>query len=121
MAHEFFDELRSPACKLPSSNPMPVLFDFSDHELSIEPHLNSKLIPQCAVPGSTGSGSLSGLGKDTINDDTNLQAAFKAKSDVEQSDSSASLIIRTSSVNSCSGGAAPASSGSKTALSSNEA
>lgn len=46
MAHEFFDELRSPNCKLPSANPMPVLFDFSDHELNIEPRLNSKLIPQ---------------------------------------------------------------------------
>lgn len=45
MAHEFFDELRSPNCKLPSSNPMPVLFDFSEHELSIEPRLNAKLIP----------------------------------------------------------------------------
>ncbi|KAI1732265.1 protein kinase domain-containing protein [Ditylenchus destructor] len=43
MAHEFFDELRQPNCKLPSSNPMPALFDFTEHELSIEPNLNSKL------------------------------------------------------------------------------
>jgi len=33
LAHEFFDELRSSACKLPSSNPMPPLFDFTDAEL----------------------------------------------------------------------------------------
>lgn len=34
---------------------MPVLFDFSDHELSIEPHLNAKLISQRANSGITGT------------------------------------------------------------------
>lgn len=118
MAHEFFDELRSPTCKLPSSNPLPVLFDFSDHEMSVEPHLNSKLIPQCAAPGTTAPAGPSGSGNDG-NEDTTLQTALTAKSEADDGDISASLIIRTASVNSCSG--APASSGTKPALSSNEA
>ncbi|CAK5073561.1 unnamed protein product [Meloidogyne enterolobii] len=43
LAHEFFDELRLPNCKLPSSNPMPPLFDFSDAELAIDPQLQDKV------------------------------------------------------------------------------
>ncbi|CAK5091694.1 unnamed protein product [Meloidogyne enterolobii] len=49
LAHEFFDELRLPNCKLPSSNPMPPLFDFSDAELAIDPQLQDKLFPKYAA------------------------------------------------------------------------
>uniref|UniRef100_A0A914NMW4 Protein kinase domain-containing protein n=1 Tax=Meloidogyne incognita TaxID=6306 RepID=A0A914NMW4_MELIC len=49
LAHEFFDELRLPNCKLPSSNPMPPLFDFSDAELAIDPQLQDKLFPKYAT------------------------------------------------------------------------
>jgi glycogen synthase kinase 3 beta len=59
MCHEFFDELRSPNCKLPSSNPMPPLFDFSEHELSIEPQLNAKLLPKGIPSGAASSGNKS--------------------------------------------------------------
>jgi glycogen synthase kinase 3 beta len=52
MCHPFFDELRDPKTRLPDSrhpsNPprdMPTLFDFSRHELSIAPALNSRLVP----------------------------------------------------------------------------
>lgn len=62
MANEFFDELRDPNCKLPTSNPLPPLFDFSEHELSIEPAVNRKLVPSSqsllagAEPSSSGVG-----------------------------------------------------------------
>jgi glycogen synthase kinase 3 beta len=58
MAHEFFDELRDPNCKLPTSNPLPPLFDFSEHELTIEPALNRKLLPNSQqLPSGTEASS----------------------------------------------------------------
>ncbi|KPI42396.1 Protein kinase gsk3 [Cyphellophora attinorum] len=52
MCQPFFDELRDPSTRLPdsrqvggSARELPALFDFSRHELSIAPQLNSKLIP----------------------------------------------------------------------------
>ncbi|KAJ8611435.1 hypothetical protein MRB53_037954 [Persea americana] len=52
MVHPFFDELRDPETRLPDSrhanNPpkeLPALFDFSHHELSINPALNHQLVP----------------------------------------------------------------------------
>ncbi|KAH8689693.1 putative glycogen synthase kinase [Talaromyces proteolyticus] len=52
MCHPFFDELRDPNTRLPDSrhpnNPsrdLPSLFDFSRHELSMAPELNSRLVP----------------------------------------------------------------------------
>jgi len=52
MVQPFFDELRDPSTRLPDSRhpsapprELPNLFDFSRHELSIAPHLNSKLVP----------------------------------------------------------------------------
>ncbi|EXJ80365.1 CMGC/GSK protein kinase [Capronia coronata CBS 617.96] len=57
MCHPFFDELRDPNTRLPDSRhaggaprELPPLFDFSRHELSIAPHLNSKLVPPHARP-----------------------------------------------------------------------
>lgn len=53
MVHPFFDELRDPLTRFPDSRhpdapdkDLPVLFDFSRHELSIAPILNQKLVPQ---------------------------------------------------------------------------
>ncbi len=52
VCHPFFDELRDPETRLPNSrNPssgsrdLPPLFNFSAHELSIEPALNERLVP----------------------------------------------------------------------------
>jgi len=52
MCQPFFDELREPGTRLPdsrhsggSSRELPPLFDFTRHELSIAPQLNSKLVP----------------------------------------------------------------------------
>jgi len=52
MCQPFFDELRDPSTRLPDSRhstgaarELPNLFDFSRHELSIAPQLNSKLVP----------------------------------------------------------------------------
>ncbi|KAM6994851.1 glycogen synthase kinase 3 alpha b [Labrus bergylta] len=44
-AHAFFDELRQPNTRLPSGRELPLLFNFSPVELSIQPQLNSTLIP----------------------------------------------------------------------------
>lgn len=44
-AHAFFDELREPGTRLPSGRELPPLFDFTPHELSLEPQLNATLIP----------------------------------------------------------------------------
>ncbi|KAF9892186.1 regulator of ime2 [Aspergillus nanangensis] len=52
MCHPFFDELRDPNTRLPDSRhpngqprELPILFDFSRHELSIAPAMNSRLVP----------------------------------------------------------------------------
>jgi len=57
MCQPFFDELRDPSTRLPdsrhaggASRELPALFDFSRHELSIAPHLNSKLVPAHTRP-----------------------------------------------------------------------
>ncbi|VDN55876.1 unnamed protein product [Dracunculus medinensis] len=51
-AHGFFDELRKGERKLSNGKPLPPqLFDFSEHELRIEPHLNPILLPQSVSQG----------------------------------------------------------------------
>ncbi|KKY20591.1 putative glycogen synthase kinase [Diplodia seriata] len=52
MVHPFFDELRDPNTRFPDSRhpngavkELPNLFEFTHHELSIAPQLNSKLVP----------------------------------------------------------------------------
>jgi serine/threonine protein kinase len=44
-AHAFFDELREPNNKLPNGHDLPPLFNLTAHEQTIQPNLNSKLIP----------------------------------------------------------------------------
>jgi len=44
-AHTFFDELREQGTKLPNGRDLPVLFNFTEQELKIQPNLNSSLIP----------------------------------------------------------------------------
>ncbi|XP_033209776.1 glycogen synthase kinase-3 beta-like isoform X4 [Belonocnema kinseyi] len=44
-AHSFFDELRDPDTRLPSTRELPPLFNFTEHELSIQKELNAILIP----------------------------------------------------------------------------
>uniref|UniRef100_T1IIH7 Protein kinase domain-containing protein n=1 Tax=Strigamia maritima TaxID=126957 RepID=T1IIH7_STRMM len=43
--HAFFDELREPNTRLPSGRELPPLFNYTEHELKIQPSLNSVLIP----------------------------------------------------------------------------
>ncbi|KAF9631347.1 hypothetical protein BFW01_g2209 [Lasiodiplodia theobromae] len=52
MVHPFFDELRDPNTRFPDSRhpngavkELPNLFEFTHHELSIAPQLNTKLVP----------------------------------------------------------------------------
>lgn len=62
-AHTFFDELREFNTRLPNGRELPPLFNFTEHELSIQPALNSILLPRhaqdgsgSAVPGSADGG-----------------------------------------------------------------
>ncbi|XP_049606731.1 glycogen synthase kinase-3 beta isoform X1 [Syngnathus scovelli] len=62
-SHTFFDELRQPNARLPSGRELPVLFNFSTTELSIQPQLNSTLIPPHAR-AHTAASSHDGTGPD---------------------------------------------------------
>lgn len=46
LVHPFFDELRQQGKTLPNNNPLPNLFNFTQHELEIQPELNKRLIPK---------------------------------------------------------------------------
>ncbi|XP_046831520.1 glycogen synthase kinase-3 beta isoform X7 [Vespa crabro] len=45
-AHSFFNELREQGTRLPNGRELPPLFNFTEHELRIQPTLNSILIPK---------------------------------------------------------------------------
>lgn len=45
-AHSFFNELREQNTRLPNSRELPPLFNFTEHELRIQPVLNNMLIPK---------------------------------------------------------------------------
>ncbi|XP_016843507.1 glycogen synthase kinase-3 beta isoform X3 [Nasonia vitripennis] len=49
-AHSFFKELREQGTRLPNGRELPPLFNFTDHELRIQPSLNSQLIPKYTQP-----------------------------------------------------------------------
>ena len=69
-AHTFFDELREPGTKLPSGRDLPLLFNFTEHELKVCPSLNSQLIPahmqqqQQSSAAESGAGASGGGGAD---------------------------------------------------------
>jgi glycogen synthase kinase 3 beta len=56
-AHSFFEELREPNTRLPNGRDLPPLFNFTEHELRIDPSLNAVLIPP-HVRNQAGSGSV---------------------------------------------------------------
>ncbi|XP_058051095.1 glycogen synthase kinase-3 alpha isoform X2 [Ahaetulla prasina] len=61
-ANSFFDELREPNARLPNGRDLPPLFNFSPVELSIQPGLNSNLIPPHIRSQASSVGSVSGSG-----------------------------------------------------------
>ncbi|KAF0024250.1 hypothetical protein F2P81_023052 [Scophthalmus maximus] len=63
-SHAFFDELRQPNTRLPSGRDLPMLFNFSTTELSIQPQLNSTLIPLHAR-SHTAASAHDGTGSDS--------------------------------------------------------
>lgn len=68
LTHPFFDILRSPSVSNSSPYPtLPPLFDFSLQELSMEPSLNDKLVPQHAVKSLLASLDIPDLGNFTPN------------------------------------------------------
>lgn len=58
-SHPFFDELREPNNKLPNGRDLPPLFNLTQHELTIQPALNGKLIP-AHVTGSAAAAAAAG-------------------------------------------------------------
>ncbi|XP_071957434.1 glycogen synthase kinase-3 beta-like [Antedon mediterranea] len=56
-AHQFFNELREPATRLPNNRELPMLFNFTAQELKIKPQLNSVLIPSHYKAGKGDVGS----------------------------------------------------------------
>lgn len=54
-AHAFFDELREPGTRLPNGRDLPPLFNFTDQELLMQPHLNATLIPAHARAAASSS------------------------------------------------------------------
>merc|ERR1711962_1629560 len=61
-AHTFFDELREPGTKLPSGRELPVLFNFTEQELKIQPSLNSQLVPAHLQGASSSQGNAGASG-----------------------------------------------------------
>jgi len=59
-AHAFFDELREPNNKLPNGRDLPPLFNLTPHEQTIQPNLNSRLIPVHYQSENGGSSQPSG-------------------------------------------------------------
>jgi len=55
-AHAFFDELREPNNKLPNGRDLPPLFNLTPHEQTIQPALNSRLIPAHYQDGNQSAG-----------------------------------------------------------------
>ena len=51
-AHPFFDELWQPGAKMPNGREFPMLFNFSEQELSVNPSLHAKLMP-ASMPGAS--------------------------------------------------------------------
>lgn len=52
-AHNFFDELRQEGSRLPGNRPLPPLFNFTQHELSIRQDLNAILVPAHVSVGAS--------------------------------------------------------------------
>lgn len=65
-AHTFFDELRDPGTRLPNGRDLPPLFNFSPVELSIQPALNSFLIPHHVRTHSSASSTSSSHGEGSL-------------------------------------------------------
>lgn len=87
-AHAFFDELREPNNKLPNGRELPPLFNLTPHELSIQPNLNSRLIPSHYSSTTTSSSTTA----ECTNINTQQQSVL--------SGSSASLSLTAANANS---------------------
>lgn len=60
-AHSFFDELREQGTRLPNGRELPPLFNFTEHELRIQPNYNAALLPkyiQEASSAAMGAGAV---------------------------------------------------------------
>ena len=68
-AHIFFYDLRCPSTKLPTNHDLPPLFNFTPDELSINPSLNSRLIPSHMSPNTSICSS------DSMNEAQNIQSS----------------------------------------------
>ncbi|KAJ1133087.1 hypothetical protein NDU88_011386 [Pleurodeles waltl] len=82
-AHNFFDELRDPAARLPNGRDLPPLFNFSSVELSIQPTLNSTLIPPHArTHAATVAGTPTSHGESRLGADRNQLSSAEASGSI---------------------------------------
>lgn len=56
LCHHFFNELRVEGTKMPNNRELPPLFNFTEHELAINPSIRSSLIPPHLAPNWVASG-----------------------------------------------------------------
>ncbi|CAG9856100.1 unnamed protein product [Phyllotreta striolata] len=79
-AHSFFNELREPNTRLPNGNELPPLFNFTEHELNIQPSLNFVLLPRggqeaASSPQEATASSTAANQESTDSTSTPIQAA----------------------------------------------
>jgi len=100
-AHPFFDELREPNNKLPNGRDLPPLFNFTQQELSIQPALNSRLIPAHMQTGTSGASETATLQSNTNTAAATIAnvAAASAAANASSITSSAGLVSSTTTTN----------------------
>ncbi|XP_028132999.1 glycogen synthase kinase-3 beta isoform X2 [Diabrotica virgifera virgifera] len=82
-AHNFFNELREPNTRLPNGNELPPLFNFTEHELNIQPSLNSTLLPRGAQTGQSGQESENNAPDHASSSTANQQMADTASTPIQ--------------------------------------
>lgn len=119
-SHAFFDELREPNNKLPNGRELPPLFNFTPHELTIQPSLNGRLIPaymqstsnaEIAKTESTTNLAASGSLTSSLNNLTNLNSNNNNASVAAAAVAAASAAVNASTISTQSNTSTIASNG----------
>ncbi|XP_070169413.1 glycogen synthase kinase-3 beta isoform X1 [Polyergus mexicanus] len=100
-AHSFFNELREQGTRLPSGRELPPLFNFTEHELRIQPVLNSMLIPKYmqSATATTGTEGTPGGGGGGGQSDATGAAASASGNSSDNSITNANTTTNTISTN----------------------
>jgi len=97
-SHSFFDELREPNNKLPNGRDLPPLFNFTPHEMSIQPQLNSRLIPAHYQAPTSAATNSTELKTETANNE-NLSSIAPVSSHQTAAATIASVATASAAVN----------------------